>query len=134
MNDDMNPEHLPNGIDMSELLTSEETRDVNIEYNGKNWTFTIRDLTWLEESDVETAAIKINVTGTKNNAKKNVTLNTGIYNTEYLKKAIVKAPFKLTPLFFMRMDPKLGELLINAVIGDSSDDEAAKNYDTPLEA
>lgn len=115
-------EELPIGTDPNELFVSQNTEDIEIVYNGKRWQFTIRELTWKEEGDCETAAINLKVTGSKRNPTQNVQMDPGAYNMAYLQKAIVKSPFPITIKSFLRIGEEFGDLLVAAVIKDGDVD------------
>lgn len=127
--DNVPTDDLQVGTDSNELFVNQNTEDIQIEFKDKIWQFTIRELTWKETGDCDTAAIKVKVAGTKNKPVTSTALDMTAYNIAYLQKAIVKSPFPITPASFLRLDSKFGDLLVAAVIKDDIDD--SKNLDVP---
>ena len=116
------------GTNADELFVDQKTRKITIEYKNKEWDFIVRDLSWKEKAACITAGTIINITGKKKMAKKTVTMDMCAYNQEYLMKSIVKAPFSVTPVSFMKLDGEFGDLLVEAIIEpESGDDEEMGN-------
>ena len=118
-------EILPDGTDSNELFASQDTQEIVIPYKGKNWKFTTRQLTWKEKSECIKAGTEVNITRNK----KTITMNMNGYNVAYLMKSLVKAPFPVTPVSFMKLDADFGDLLADAVIEPDSGDDAEGNSD-----
>ena len=120
------------GTDANKLFADQQTREIIIPFAGEEWYFTLRDLSWKEKGDCVTAGTKVNITGSKKNPKKTVTMDMPSYNIAYLMKAIVKAPFPVTAVSFMKIDEKFGDLLVEAIVEPEGDDDLG-NSEEPLE-
>lgn len=120
-------EVLPIGTDVSKLFVSEALEDIDIEFNGEVWQFTIKPITWAAEGEIMNNAMNLNMKGkNKKSGDVNAKFNVGVYNREYLKRIIVKAPFIVNDASLLRLDPKLGDLLVEKLI-DRVDEEDVKN-------
>lgn len=120
-------EVLPIGTDVSKLFVSEVLEDIDIEFNGEVWQFTIKPITWASEGEIMNTAMNLNIKGkNKKSSDVNAKFNIGVYNREYLKRIIVKAPFAVNDANLLRLDPKLGDLLVEKLI-DRVDEEDTKN-------
>ena len=115
------------GIDIEELFADQNTREESIVYKGKEWDFTIRDLTWKEKGDCITAATKIDIKGKKKGQKggssKIATLDMPAYNISYLMKTVVKAPFAVNMASFMKLDSEFGDTIVDAFVDPEGRDE-----------
>ena len=122
---------LPEGTDVNKLFTSQDTRNVDIEYKGENWRFVVRELTWKERGDVMKQAAKIDIGG-KKGSNKSIAMDMTSYNITYMMKAIVKSPFgSLTMATFMKLDEKFGNLMVDAIVDpeDMTDEEEGNSED-----
>lgn len=108
------------GTDQNELFVNQNIKDIVIEYNGKEWDFQVRNLTWKERGDCMTAATKIDIDKRNN---KSVRVDMPSYNIAYLMKAIVKAPFPVKMPSFLKLDEAVGEKLVEAIIGSGDESE-----------
>ena len=122
-------EILPDGTDSNELFVDQKHKEITIPYKGKNWKFTIRQLSWREKSECIKAGTVVNIAGNKKNPKKTITMDMNGYNTAFLMKSLVKAPFSVTLQSFMKLDAEFGDLLTDAVIEPDFDDDAEGNSD-----
>ena len=121
------------GTDANDVFTEQNTREISIDFKGKEWDFTVRELGWKEKGDCVTAGTKINIIGKKGNAKKTITMDMPSYNIAYLMKAIVKAPFSVNMASFMKLDDKFGTMLVEAIIDPEGRDDEEGNSDEQLE-
>lgn len=126
---------IPEGTDANKLFVDQSTSEVVIEYKGENWRFTVRPLSWKEKGDAMTAATKLDITGSKKGKKtKSVRMDMPAYNTAYLMKAIVKAPFAVNMASFMKLDGEFGDLLVDAIVDpEGRDEDEEGNSETMLE-
>lgn len=123
------------GTNADELFADQNTRDVVVVYKDKEWTFSVRALTWKERGDCMTAATKIDIEGQRKGKKtKSLRMDMPSYNIAYMMKAIVKAPFPVNMATFMKLDGKFGDLLVDAVVDpEGRDDDEEGNSDDMLE-
>lgn len=108
------------GTDQNDLFVDQNTKNIVIEHNGKEWDFTVRNLTWKEKGDCMTAATKIDIDGRNN---KSVRVDMPSYNIAYLMKAITKAPFPVKMSSFLKLNEIVGEKLVEAIIGMGDESE-----------
>jgi len=113
------------GTDINDLLTSQETEDVTVEFAGKEWTFTVRDITWAQEGTIQAKSMSVEIKNKKPVAK----FNPHIYNHEYLKATVVSGPIMMNEANLLRLDKDFGETLVKAIINrnEEEDIEDAKN-------
>lgn len=125
---------IPEGTDANKLFANQEVQEVVIEYKNENWRFSVRELTWREKGNCMTEATRIDIDGKRKGKKtKSVRMDMPAYNTAYLMKAIVKAPFAINMASFMKLDEEFGDLLVDAIVdpeGRNEDEE--KNYGDTL--
>lgn len=99
------------GTDANELFASIEPRKIEIEFNNKVWIFKVRDITWSEKNQIISQSA-----GISGGKKGKTTFDINKYNSLYLQKCVVDAPFEMTPTNILRLDEKFGDLLIEQIV------------------
>lgn len=124
--EDTQIEKIQIGTDTSKLFVTEDRENIDIEYKGEIWEFQIKPITWAAEGEIMSAAMNLNVKGGKKSKDVNAKFNVNVYNREYLKRIIVKAPFVVNDANLMRLDSEFGNLLVEKLV-DRNGDEDVKN-------
>ena len=89
---------------MDELYADLQEREVIIHHKKKEYTITIRDITWAEKNKIISNCLKYNKTGEPS-------FDLAKYNTEMLLKILVKAPFPINEMELMKLDSNVGRQL-----------------------
>ena len=113
---------LPVGTNPQELMASMEPREEKFEFNGKIWTFMVRDLPWrVKKRAISDATSYLQEGG--------VRFSFDIYYRECLKTMLIKAPFNLDEVSWSSLDAAFGEMLERLVPTPfpASDVSAVKN-------
>jgi len=130
MTEEISIEDMPKGIDESDLYANQNERIVNIPYNGKRWEFIIRELTWAEHQTIASKMAKMRMGG---RGVSDATVDVLEGNIAYLTKAIIKAPFTVNRVSFLKLDKEFGRLLVKYIIEGKTDEDDEKNFEQPSE-
>ena len=105
--------------DINDLLISDVTEEITIEFKNKEWTFVVKDITWAQEGAIQSKSMSIEIKNKKPVAK----FNPHIYNHEYLKAAVVSGPIVMNEINLLRLDKDFGDMLVQTIINRNSEED-----------